>query len=192
MSWLKAFIHKYILTKAPWSVTTDDGKTLQVLDYNAAFVQGLREELKDQIHGVKTDADVVTLWVGRYNHEREAPRLDVVHGDITADGRVSIKLEWNDAFIRMLQNAGIEGATEDELVRVYLATVTANAARDVDDDLVMDNAPIPPEALARAEGGKDTKPSSKDVTAILDSMDPDVLKMFEKDIRSRAARRKRG
>ena len=190
MSWLKAFIHKYVLTKEPWSVTADDGKALRVLDYNAAYVRGLREELKDHIRTVMTDADVVDLWVGRYNHEREAPRLEVVHGDILADGRVSIKLEWNDAFIRMLQNAGIEGQSEDDLVRVYLATVTSNAAREIDDDLVVDNAPLPPEVLNRVQQPSE-KPSSKDVAAILDSMDPDVLKMFEKDIRSRAAKRKR-
>lgn len=187
MSWLKAFLHKYILTKAPWSESVDDGVTLQVVNYNAAFAASCREQLKDQLFGVKTDADVVDMWVGRYNHERQAPRLDVIHGDITADGRVNIKLEWNDAFIRMLQSAGIEGATEDELVRVYLSTVTANAAREIDEDLVVDNAPLPPAALAKAEA----KPTANDVAAILDGMDPDVLKMFEKDIRSRAAKRRR-
>ena len=187
MSWLTAFIHKYILTKAPWSDVTDDGVTLKVVNYNAAFVRDLRDQLKDQIFGTMTDHDVVKMWVGRINHEREAPRLDVIHGEITADGRVSIKLDWNDAFIRMLTAAGIEGATEDEMVRVYLSTVTSNAAREVDEDLVVDNAPLPPGVLAKAEA----KPTATDVSAILDGMDPEVLKMFEKDIRSRAAKRKR-
>lgn len=182
-----SFIRKHILTKQPWSIqTTVDGK-LVVTDYNAAFVKSLREQLGDELVGVKTDAEVVQLWVDRYNYEREIPRLDVVHGEVSADGRVNVKLEWNDAFIRMLRDAGVEGASEDDMIRVYLATVTQKVDRDIAAVEENDNIEERDPAI---QGVGPRKPAESDVSAIIDAMDPEVLKMFEKDIRRRAAKRK--
>lgn len=176
-------------SKAPWSVETRSttGK-LEIKEYNTAFAKELRSQLGDEIVGVKTDAEVVQLWVDRYNYERETPRLEVVHGEIAADGRVNVKLEWNDAFIRMLRESGIEGVSEDDMVKVYLATVTAKVDRDIADIEDQDQEEYDP--AIQGNGGP-KQPSEVDVSAIIDHMDPGVLKMFEKDIRRRAAKRRR-
>lgn len=180
-----SFIHKHVFTKEPWSIQKTVDNKLVVSDYNAAFVNQLRSQLQPEMIEMKTDAEVVQLWLDRYNYEHETPKLEVIHGEVENDGRVNIKLEWNDAFIRMLRSAGIEGSSEDELIRVYLATVTSKVDRDIAEIEELDNFEEHDPAIQGVR-----KPSELDVTAIIDNMEPDVLKMFEKDIRRRAAKRK--
>lgn len=181
-----AFWHKHVSTSSPWAITSEvDGK-LTVHDYNASYVQDLREQLKDAIHGIMTDADVVKLWVDRYNYERETPRLEVVHGEVAGDGRVNVKLEWNDAFIKMLQDAGVEGESEDDMIRVYLASVTSKVDGDALDELDVEQYD------PAIQGAKlPHQPSDSDVDQILEQMNPEILKMFEKNIRRRAAKRRK-
>jgi hypothetical protein len=168
--------------------STEVNGKLVVNDFNVGYAQKLRDELKDAIHGVMTDADVVKLWVDRYNYERESPRLEVVHGEVSPEGRVNVKLEWNDAFIKMLQDAGVEGESEDDIIRVYLASVTSKVDQEIADaddvDMTEPEAPAKGSMPAR-------QPSDSDVDQILDQMEPDVLKMFEKNIRRRAAKRRK-
>lgn len=185
---IKSLWYKHVKTATPWSDQRDENGKLVINDYNASYVQGLRNELKDAIHGVMTDADVVKLWVDRYNYEREAPCLEVVHGEVSADGRVNVKLEWNDAFIKMLQAAGVEGETEDDMIRVYLASVTSKVDRDVAEADEVDTTE--PTTIATA-AKLNKQPSDSDVDQILEQMDPEILKMFEKNIRRRAAKRKK-
>lgn len=185
MSWA-SFFHKHLSRSEPWAKTsTDDSGKLEVLDYNAAYAAKLKTELGEEVVGLKTDAEVVKLWVERYNYERETPRLEVVHGDVGPDGNINIKLEWNDAFIKMLKEFGLEAATEDDLIRLYLARVTARVDADIEAAEATADAEEQPSAANRI-------PTPNDVEAILDNMDPDVLKMFEKDIRRRAQKRRRG
>lgn len=187
---LTALWHKYVNTSAPWSDQAEVNGKLVIKDYNASYVQSLRDQLKDAIHGVVTDSDVVKLWVDRYNYERETPRLEVVHGEVSADGRVNVKLEWNDAFIKMLQEAGVEGESEDDMIRVYLASVTSRVdqeiaqADDVDTSEQEHDPAIQGKKMPR-------QPSDADVDQILEQMDPEILKMFEKNIRRRAAKRRK-
>lgn len=185
---LKSFIHKYILTKEPWSEQVEVSGKLVISNYNSAFVKSLREQLAQELTTAKTDAEVVKLWTDRYNYERELPKLEVVHGEVSSDGRVNVKLEWNDAFIAMLRNAGVEGESEDDMIRVYLASVTSKVDRDIaqadDIDIVAPTHDI-------AIQGRPKQPSESDVDQLLEQMDPDVLKMIEKNIRRRAATKRR-
>ena len=184
---IKSLWYKHFKTATPWSDQREENGKLVVNDYNASYVQGLRDELKDAIHGIMTDADVVKLWVDRYNYEREMPRLEMVHGEISVDGRINVKLEWNDAFIKMLQESGVEGESEDDMIKVYLASVTSKVDRDVAEaDEVDTTESEPTKAIAKPK-----HPSDSDVDQILEQMDPEVLKMFEKNIRRRAAKRRK-
>lgn len=190
MTWA-ALWHKYVNTSTPWSdQATIDGK-LVVKDYNASYVQTLRAELKDAIHGVMTDADVVKLWVDRYNYERETPWLEVVHGEVSPEGRVNVKLEWNDAFIKMLRDAGVEGESEDDMIRVYLASVTSRVDSDIAQADDVDTTEVQHDPAIQGEKKLPRQPSDADVDQILEQMDPEILKMFEKNIRRRAAKRRK-
>lgn len=183
---LRSFWYKTFATKEPWAhMVDDDSNKLTVLDYNHAFAESLRPMIESSAS--MTDAEVVKLWVERRNFEREQPRLEIVHGDLTPEGRVNVKLEWNDAFIRMLQESGLEAETEDDYIRLYLASVTSKVDKDISDADQVDTTA--PESDPAIQGKR--QPSEADVSAIIDNMDPDILKMFEKDIRRRAAKRKR-
>ena len=190
MDWITALWYKHVKSNTPWSISAEADGKLIVREYNSGYVQGLRAELKDAIHGIMTDEDVVKLWVDRYNYERETPRLEVVHGEVSVDGRINVKLEWNDAFIKMLQAAGVEGESEDDMIRVYLASVTSKVDREVAEADEVDTSEQP-QAQAQTRVVSSKQPSDSDVDQILEQMDPDVLKMFEKNIRRRAAKRKK-
>lgn len=190
MDWLIALWHKYVASSAPWSRSAEiDGK-LVISDFNASYAQKLRDELKDAVHGVMTDEDIVKLWTDRYNFERETPHLEIVHGEVNAEGRINVKLEWNDAFIRMLRDAGVEGESEDDMIRVYLASVTSKVDQDIADADDVDTSE--PQHDSAIQGKRPARqPSDMEVEQLLEQMDPDVLKIFEKNIRRRAAKRRK-
>jgi hypothetical protein len=178
MSWFTKFWHKTFATKTPWAeeVMGADGQ-LTVLDHNPAYAAQLRGRLPEDIVTTSmTDSEVVKLWVERRNHEMQEPKLEVVHSDITPDGKVKLKLEWNDAFIRLLQNRGFQGESEDDLVQNYLHQVTKTADARMFNEETGDMPLAPP-----AEGD--------DIEAILDNTPPETLKALEKSIRRRAAQR---
>lgn len=187
---LKSFWYKTVATREPWAHmwNDDDSGKLTVKDYNHAFAESLRPGIEGSAS--MTDAEVVKLWVERRNFEREQPRLEVVHGDLTPEGRVNVKLEWNDAFIRMLQESGLEAETEDDYIRLYLASVTSRVDKDLSDADQVDTTEPERDPAIQGKAAK-PQPSESDVSAIIDNMDPDILKMFERDIRRRAAKRKR-
>ena len=179
---MMSFIHKYVFNKSPWHKERrlDDGK-LVIEDFNGAFVASIKAQLSHEIVGLKTDREIVDLWVARYNHDRESPHLEVIHGSINENGHVNIKLEWNDAFIKMLRDGGLQAESEDDLVRLYLASVTSNVDREFANEQTQ-------EAQPKVEEQK--VPTEVDIDKIISNMQPEVLKMFEKNIRSRAQRRR--
>lgn len=191
MSWtsgLKAFWYKTLAASQPWAdMKTGSDGALSVVNFNHAFAVSLRPQVEGS--EMLTDQEVVKRWVDRRNYETETPKLEVVHGELTPEGRVNVKLEWNDAFVRMLQNAGIEAETEDDMIRLYLASVTSKVDKDLSDADDVDTTEATHDPAIQGNGKP--KPSAGDVAAIIDNMDPDILKMFEKDIRRRAAKRKR-
>lgn len=192
MSFLTRLWHQAFSSK-PWSIEDRSSGKLVITDWNAPFAAKLREELKEEIatSGAKTltDEDVVRMWVDRYNYERETPHLEVVHGEIGADGKISVKLEWNDAFIRMLQQSGIEGASEDDMIRKYLAWVTSKADREIAE--AEEHADAPELDYDQAIQGSSKVPTEADIDAILNQMEPEILKMFSKNIRRRSAKQSR-
>jgi hypothetical protein len=176
MNWFVKLWHKHFMPKAPWGMEelSTDG-LLKVTDYNSAYAQQLRGRLPPEMTGNLTDAEIVKLWVERRNHEKQEPRLEVIHSDISAEGQVTLKLEWNDAFIRLLQNRGFQGDTEDDLVQAYLHVVTKNADERMFNDETSD-VPL-------------VAPADDDIEDVLNNTPPETLKAIEKSIRRRAAQR---
>lgn len=99
----------------------------------------------------------------------------MVHSDIMPDGQVAIKLDWNDAFIRLLQARGIEGKDEEELIQNYLHVVSNRADSELFEEETADIPLVPP--------------TEDDIEAILDKTDPETLRQIEKSVRRRAAQR---
>jgi stringent starvation protein B len=160
-SWFKS------ASSAPWSEhDVIDGKIAN-LAYNKAFVQELRESFREElISTYRTDAEVAAMWVARRNYEAEDPIMEVEHSSIGADGKLNLKLKWNDAFIRMLRSHGFGGETEDIIVQAYLASIARDNA---------DGVPLPVE-----EDG------TTSVKKALDSLDEETARELEREIRKRA------
>lgn len=192
MSWFKSLLRKWSgaddelkaklaevdarlknLDEPKASETKDAEGRLSVTGYNSAYVRDLRNRLPTELTSSKTDAEVVQLWVDRYNHEHVVPKLEVLHSGIEPDGRIKMKLEWNDAFIRLLQERGITGDTEEKMIENYLAMMT----RKVDAEL-----------FDEEEGPKAAPPlpDEHDIERELENMDPEVVRRLEKTLRRRA------
>jgi hypothetical protein len=152
--------------------------TLEVTGWNHAYVRDLRTRLPSDLTNGKTDSEVVQLWVDRYNHEHVEPKLEVLHSGIEADGRIKMKLEWNTAFVRLLQERGIAGDTEEKMVENYLAMMT----RKVDADLYE-------EGEGEALTPNPRLPEEHEIERELEGMDPEVVRRMEKVIRRRAQKR---
>lgn len=195
MSWLKNLLRKWVgndpevqkviderlkALEEPKATETKlpDG-TLEVTGWNHAYVRDLRTRLPSDLTESKTDSEVVQLWVDRYNHEHVEPKLEVLHSGIEADGRIKMKLEWNSAFIRQLQERGIAGDTEEKMVENYLAMMT----RKVDAD-VFDEAEGEPGAPSGAR-----LPEEHEIERELENMDPEMVRRMEKVIRRRSQKR---
>lgn len=153
--------------------TKDENGTLTVTQWNHAYAEAKRTSMPPELTVGKTDDEIVQLWVDRYNHEHVEPKLEVVHSGIDKMGRIKMKLEWNDAFIRLLQEQGIVGDTEEKMIENYLALMT----RKVDAEL-----------FDEEEGPKASRelPNESDIERELENMDPEVVKRLEKTLRRRA------
>lgn len=186
MGWLKNQLMRW--SSKPWVVFKQDGDgKMTNVQYNSSFVDDLRKALADELsrHGsYMTDDEVVALWIARRNHENEHPDLKIMHSGINKDGTLGIRLEWNDAFIHMLRANGFDAEDEETAVQSYLASI----ARDNADELpVQQHEAISNDApLMRSDI---ITHATEDVGAILDSMDENIVKDIERELRRRAARR---
>lgn len=120
------------------SFTRKNGK-LEVTSYNKAFVNSIRSDLAAIIPDGATDDEVIALYVGRENIEREEPKLTVLHSGIEDDGRIRVELDWNQAFIKHLAKHGITGETDEDAVSTYLQQVVQDAGRDLEPESPFDN-----------------------------------------------------
>lgn len=175
MAALAARLKEQLDASVPRADEVIENGVLTVTNWNAGYAAAKRAALPPDLVVGMTDEAVVKMWVDRRNLELEEPKLEVVHSDITVDGQVTLKLEWNTAFIRLLQARGFVGDSEDELVQAYLHQVT----RKTDEEMFQqETADVP---LA--------PPSEDDIEKILDNTNPETLKQLEKSIRRRAAQR---
>lgn len=46
-----------------------------------------------------------------------------VHGKINDNGQIELKIDWDDSFIAELKANGYNGANEDVIIQMYLATL---------------------------------------------------------------------
>jgi hypothetical protein len=105
---------------------------LTVNSYNIAWVDKLRWDLGDLTLN-KTDEEIVQLYVDRENLAHEEPYLKVEHMGIDEEtGKIKMKLDWNQAFVKLLRdNAGIVAENEEEAIQAYLLRLTMDVSEDL-------------------------------------------------------------
>lgn len=178
---INAFFKRY--SKVPWCEYDTVNGQLSNVAYNSAFIAEVRESLKDtlSVGTFKTDQEVIDLWQARRSFEAEQPNLEVVHSGIDEDGKLQLKLSWNNAFIRMLKQHGFDAEDEDTIIQAYLASI----ARENADEL----PPQQSEALPDAAPAPSRIIAANNIADALDDLDPDTVREIERELRSRAQRR---
>lgn len=128
--------NKYLYGKKDaWAdIQHKDGKT-SVIEYNKKYVDKLRVELGELSENLN-DRDTVKLYNDRENIKFEDPKLEVEHMGIDTDGRIKMMLNWNKAFIKHLEDNGIQAETEDQAIHLYLSLLTHQTAEDVTTDML--------------------------------------------------------
>lgn len=79
------------------------------------------ESLNTQL--LKQQESIDILMEVRKKKESDEPWMEVLGGEITKDGQMELKLDWNDAFIAQLQQNGYRGNSEQQLVSNWLGKV---------------------------------------------------------------------
>lgn len=132
MGLISSIWYKYLGgKKTPWAdLTLDSDKNIKVKDCNKAFIDDVKNRHGDLTIG-KSDGEIIEIFEGRENVKREEPKLEVLHFGISEDGRVSMKLDWNSAFISHLAKHGITGETEEEAVQLYLSRLSKQNSEDM-------------------------------------------------------------
>jgi hypothetical protein len=173
--WLERLWHKHLGGKnIPWAHEVYEGDELRVLDWNNSYALTIRARLEPELIKSMTDAEVIAMWIERHNHERVEPRLEMVHGRVNADGTISVKLDWNDAFIRMLREQGFEANNEDELIRQYLAKITRRLEHEIDESDPGFEAAM-------------SLPDPHEIEHMLKQLDPATIEMIEHSLRRRSS-----
>lgn len=149
------------------------------LVYNDAFIKKLRVD-----YGAPDleEERLIALWQARTDYENEEPFLEVVHSGINEDGSLKLKLEWNDAFIRLLRSHGFIDEDENILIQRYLASIAREEALGVTAD-PLEHPPMERQELSTR------LPTSDEIGQMLDSMPPEIVRDMEKQLRRRAQQR---
>lgn len=97
-----------------------------MIEAEKAEKKRLEEERITQEKEEKRLADLA--WEERQRKKRESDEfyLEIVSEEVTEDG-VKLKLDWNDACIKYLKNAGIDGPTDEIIVYKYLSALNREA-----------------------------------------------------------------
>lgn len=123
MLWLKKlWYHKLGGKATPWvEVKYIPGEQPTAREYNEAYLQLALSKIPERFRKDWDPTAIVNAYMRNPNREYdEEPYLDVEHLGLARDGTVRMRLDWNNAFIRHLQEHGIDGETEDEAVQKYL------------------------------------------------------------------------
>lgn len=140
MNFFKSIWHKYLLGKnIPWAnVKHDDNGNISITDYNLAFVKSISDKLPYELIERKFDKEIVELWVQRYNLQREQPKLTVVHGKVLEDETIELDISWNQAFIKQLRALGFNSDSEEDIVHLYLDSMSSRSINQNDDEPELD------------------------------------------------------
>lgn len=141
MDWLKSIWNKHLFGKdIPWAnIKHQTDGSITISDFNHAFVKSVTEKLPSELIENKFDDEIVELWVNRYNLQFEMPNLTVVHGKISENDNIELKISWNKAFITQLRTLGFNGDSDEDIIHMYLNSMSnqhkESDENDLDDDL---------------------------------------------------------
>ena len=141
MNWLKSIWNKHLFGKdIPWAnIKHQTDGSITISDFNHAFVKSVTEKLPSELIENKFDDEIVELWVNRYNLQFESPKLTVVHGKVSENENIELNISWNKAFITQLRSLGFNGDSDEDIIHMYLNSMSnqhkESDENDLDDDL---------------------------------------------------------
>jgi len=107
--------------------STDDFKTL-VVESAAELIRNQKRQEREltvklaQDHQDKLEKAIDYIdTIGTEMEDSNEPFCNVLSMGFDPTQGVKVKLDWNDAFIRYLNAAGIKAANDDETIRMWLA-----------------------------------------------------------------------
>ena len=117
---MKSFIRK-LLTPSPESI--------------AEIKEELRQEQEEENRALieKSVAEALEKEKNKQLDGKE-PWVNLVGGEIDPEKGIKVKLEWNEAFVKMLRQNGIQGTSDEEIVQRWLALVTKDIDRRHQDE----------------------------------------------------------
>ena len=141
MDWLKSIWNKHLFGKdIPWAnIKHQADGSITISDFNHTFVKSVTEKLPSELIENKFDNEIVELWVNRYNLQFESPKLTVVHGKVSENENIELNISWNKAFITQLRSLGFNGDSDEDIIHMYLNSMSnqhkESDENDLEDDL---------------------------------------------------------
>lgn len=116
------------------------GKTPKV---DASLIDQIRKQVLDELKGetqkveaqaekAREEADAVRAKFVEEMKASPEPWVDILMWTETPTG-VKYQLDWNDAFIKHLENNGIKGVDEEQTVQKYVALLLRSSADNMDE-----------------------------------------------------------
>lgn len=81
-----------------------------------ASLSSLNKDLESQIQTLSQQVDK-----RKENLESREPWIEIISDKFDPNQGIQIALDWNEAFIEYLKEAGFQGTNDEEVVRLYLA-----------------------------------------------------------------------
>ena len=128
-------------SKTPWFEPIIGGEEATFLNERYRWNDAFIKDLIRKGHSGETDIEVFQNYLDSQEQtanqkiidaERDAKRassdpwVEVIGENITDDGRIELRLDWNPAFIHYLRKSGFRGANDDVLVQAWLISLDRN------------------------------------------------------------------
>lgn len=128
-------------SKTPWFEPIPGGEEATFLNERYRWNDAFIKDLIRKGHSGETDIEVFQNYLDSQeaaanqkilDAERDAKRassepwVEVIGENITDDGRIELRLDWNAAFIHYLRKSGFRGANDDVLVQAWLISLDRN------------------------------------------------------------------
>ena len=132
--------HAMSLQTIKHQAAIDEEKVQQAFADHVGATTDIIDNLLRTIANLTTKVDelsakVEELMAPPAEYDSEEPWVELVGtGDATGDNKgVEIRLDWNDAFIKQLRANGFDLPDEDDVVQLWLQSISANIAEEIKD-----------------------------------------------------------
>lgn len=109
---------------------------LKQLESSMNTLSAVNNNLK--IENEQLENDMVTFkklaQEKKTKYDSKEPWIEITSEEFDERKGIRIGLDWNDAFIQYLKDGGVQGATDEEIIRKYLAYLYEDIATRLDDE----------------------------------------------------------